>query len=258
MLARYLRQQERPVRYAAQDALNNLRLAMAFRNLVRTTTRAHDLPHYADLAQGQLPHPAMRGLLQDIFGRHDPRAVGMLTDLHEETTGQQAPGPMDPLHADVNHPLRSLMDHMHLLRQMVAGQHGGLTHHEIADRYGQLHSLAGIFAGDDESEDVADRKYRLGQAVRETVDPHESGIYDLMRWVARTPHFDALRQGRTGALGGQPARLLDLYDALHHLTRASAGAGAYDPVSQESDRLRGGLAESMQHTLIPFLHGGLQ
>lgn len=248
MLAAYLRQQA-PIRYAAQDALTNLRLAMALRNFLHVSTRAHDLPHYADLGRAQQIHPAMGGLLADIFGRHDPRAIPFATDILEEHAGQTSPHHEGFIFADNADPVKTLNDYLHMLHAVTSGQSAYLPHHQIAGRYGQLHTPASVFSDSHDTEEQAERKYNLGQAVRNTVDPHESAIYDLMRSFVRTPHFDALREGRTGAMGGRPMSLLHLYDALRQ-----ASLEHHDP--QAAD-LRQGLATSMRTTLLPTLHEGL-
>lgn len=257
MLARYLRQG--PARYAAEDTLGNLRLAMALRNFLQFNTRGDDLPHMATLAhmRRQIPHPAFLHVLGDVFNRHDPRAVGVATDMIAEGSGLQGqqphpdPGVMNPLVADENHPLHTLFSHLHHYLQQMQNP---ALHAALMAGYGQLHQLGSVFGQPEDDEATAERKYNLGQAVRETVDPHEMRLYDLLRWVGGTPMFDRLRQGRTQALGGVPAAIPHLYDTLHLIQHGRAGN---DPgVIDEGHRLRHSLAESIRQVLLPTIQGG--
>lgn len=253
MLARYLHAV--PVRYAAQDALRNLRLAMALRNLLHVQTRAHDLPHFAHLSQGQLPHPAMPEMLRDIFGRHDPRTVGQLLDLHEETTGQQGPGSEGFIFGDETDPMRSLFDYLHMLHSVASGQSQYLPHHEIQQRYGTLH------------QDIDNTFPNVLHAAHGAVSPHADDIRSLMLHLGRIPFqdanegalrhmFEGLRSARAGALGGSVPDLLNLYDALHNVATHPM-FGSHSTANHAAHSLRSDLAQSMRTTLLPALHEGL-
>lgn len=255
MLARYLHTV--PVRYAAQDALSNLRLAMALRNFLHVSTRAHNLPHLAHLAQPGQVHPVLPHILQAVFGQHDPRAVGQATDVIEDATGRQAPGRDDLIMPDNDRPLESLSDMLHMLHGVLSGRSDYLPHDAIRQRYGLIHA------------DYSQRPANVSWAAYSTTHPHADEVYDLLAHIAHLPHqgdhegelrplWEALQQHRYRALLGDPLHVLGLYDALHATaTHPLFNQGTPSPVHHTASGLRDDLATSMRTTLLPALHEGL-
>jgi hypothetical protein len=234
MLARYLaRAHQRPIRYALDPAH-----AQALRNFLLFQTRARNMPA---LAQGLGPatqHPLVAQLLHEVMGGQDHEAVGPLHDLlHDQGAPTQGHG-------------GRFLQYLSNMHRIASGRDARVPQDVLQRHYGNLHTLDSVFGGEQDSEAEAERKYNLGQAVRGTVDPIEGDVYDLLRHLTGTPHFDAVRRGRTEALGGTPMALPGLYDALH-------AASGHPAVTHMASGMRDALAHDMRNVFLPTLHRGV-
>lgn len=237
MLARHLNRQARPVRYALppRPPQTPPEHAEAMRNFLALHTRAFDVPHLAHLAQqgGHLQHPLLQQLLQGVLQQHDPAALGMFADVHQDETGI-APTPQ--LYAGAGHaPDQShhaVIDVLHALNRVA-----NFGDNDFFSTIGRVPSPAQIH-----------ERYATGnlaglRAASPQGHPYLHGIEHTAPEQHQEAFNAALRHPR-------PLTLLPAYDAAHALAQG-------DYVPRTADRARRGIADVLRSHFLPLLHQGL-
>lgn len=260
MLARYLRTSQQPIRYAMDPAH-----AAAIRNYLALTTRAYDVPGLYQQARPHLPGGREGELLHHLFsamiGEHDPDALALFLDAHQDMTGQPTP-------QTAARPLVSMQPHLDLL-SFVAGLHraasgtGSPTSHPTIFR-----PVAGRFAPGRLDDPLLRRRVqdayheeRYGSHVGHgtlprdvayiataLMRPQSLGLPDLPEHLDR---LDILRDFDLPE--GHPRHLVQLHDLLREL----GGRSDVDPLQGHLKDARVKTSAILRNTAIPqLLHHG--
>jgi hypothetical protein len=238
-LARYIH--TRPVRYAMPPQTDPAH-AEAMRNFLALHTRAYDLPHLAHQAGEHLQHPLLQQLLHGILGQHDPAALGMFADAHQDITGYDPNPAIYPHEGHTpEHAHETLVDHLYALSRVAHGmrdisgmRHGIPSPAEIHRRYA-TGALRGLSPGPLGHPYYAQRLNRHSGAL----DPAQ---VDLMEQAQVTG-------------GNNPRELLvPAYNVAHALGLRHPAPGG---IGDRAHHARTQIAQALRQGVLPAIHRGL-
>ena len=244
----------KPVRYAALDPAHEA----AIRNYLALATRAHGIPQLHRAAtpvlNQQLGPKAdlFHQMIQGLLGEHDPAALGIAQDLHEEQTGYPRIGPEHTIPYFENPPpvndgiaeahLRLLMAHLH---HTLSGRVPGV---DVPGMFGDEHMesdpVFDIVRGHRPS--IAQHAAPLSRFSHPEGEPRNQ-LLDVLKMLAINPETG--RVGHHGSMwSGNPRHLVTLADAAQSYTNSGLGG---DPARRTVQT-----SQSALHDVLRHLTGG--
>lgn len=209
MLARYLRSQDRPVRYAMDPA----HLA-AIQNMLRMQTRAHDVPFYQHTAQDELrpahqQYPAAPHAMASLLATGDPGDLMAYLDLMEQA-GHPAPQ-VRPGYAQAYF---GLPRHQRMLADL-----GGLHRQATAMGADPRHPLVYGYSADALTDPSIQRWLAEQLNTRRSGRGGTETLADLLNAFHRNQRFVSGQRASEEVMrtlrGGDVHGLSDLYDLSH-------------------------------------------
>jgi hypothetical protein len=256
MLARYLRQPQRQVRYQLHQPA-----VPALSNYQALLTRGLDAPLTAGMAGQMHQHPVLHGLLQAILHEHDPNSLGPFLDYHQDLTGY------DPRTTQPATPSEHLANVLHDVFQATQGSGVPLEHLMQAFGYdrSQPHPRLGSSGGplDDPLQGhmlahrgllhrpfnfVTNLFDRMRLAAEQASNPYEyrqeSPLYQIAAQLVHARH---------AATRGIPQGYTDWHDLLQQLQ--SQDAPLHPAIRDAATRARERLSQAIMRLVVPVLHG---